>query len=52
MVSQAKESLDGDPAEKNRNTANLPQEFFVKLLDIPSCKLASGICNGCGRCEH
>lgn len=52
MVSQAKESLDGNRIEKNRNTANLPQEFFAKLLDIPSCKSVSGICNGCGRCEH
>lgn len=52
MVSQTNESLEGNPAEENHNAANLPQEFFAKLLDIPSCKLRSGICNGCGRCEH
>lgn len=52
MVNQTNESLEGNSTEENRNTANLPQEFFTKLLDIPSCKLESGICDGCGRCEH
>ncbi len=29
----------------------LPPEFFMDLLDLPSCKTI-GICDECGRCEH
>ncbi len=25
--------------------------FFQQLLKLPSCKI-SGVCDGCGRCEH
>ena len=27
----------------------LPQEFFVELLGLPSCKL-TGKCDNCGKC--
>ena len=27
----------------------LPKEFFLELLDLPSCKL-TGRCDGCGKC--
>ena len=29
----------------------LSEDFYRQLLQLPACK-TSGICDGCGRCEH
>lgn len=36
---------------QNRESPTLSEQFYLQLLELPMCK-TSGICDGCGRCEH
>lgn len=38
------------PAEE-QTQPKLSASFFEMLLNPPSCK-TTGVCDGCGRCEH
>ena len=41
---------DQMPREEARQP-KLSADFFQQLLNPPSCK-TTGVCDGCGRCEH
>ena len=41
---------DASEAPEKQKPA-LPEDFYRQLLQLPACK-TSGICDGCGRCEH
>lgn len=51
MVTENKDIQKEELSTTDAKPTNLPEAFFAKLLDRPSCK-TRGICDGCGRCEH
>lgn len=49
-------SVDGneykeDEKRKPEKKENLSEEFYSRLLGLPSCKIY-GICDNCGKCDH
>ena len=53
MVNQTKPCGDsvptGETGKGSEKLPFLPKEFYLELLDLPSCK-TTGKCDGCGKC--
>ena len=52
MAESEQRPAEGEETLRGEETQpKLSADFFQRLLKLPSCK-TSGVCDGCGRCEH
>jgi hypothetical protein len=50
IIAQKEESADLNPDIKSV-VPKLHPDFYLRLLDLPSCK-TKGVCDNCDNCEH
>ncbi len=54
MVSDSEEDKSRTSAVEpsdEKNTPNLPPEYFLELIGAPTCR-TKGYCDNCGKCEY